>query len=403
MRYPAAFFGGAHVRTIAQRRGMCCLLMLGLAGAAGAQPPAAITPHELNEGWILLFDGATLFGWQAVPAGAWQVSESALHAAPAEKAFLRSTSQFGDFALKLRYLAGPQTDAAVVARLASQSLPPDPSKCYMVRLGTPDRPPEGSLLGRKEARALPARAGWRTLELCFQGGRVGVALDGQQVLDYADPQPVRRGHVAIVCSKGSLKVAEIKLKPLGMKNLFNGKDLSGWKTYPELKTIATVTPEGWLRLQNGKGQLETEGQWSDFTLQLEVFVNGQGLNSGVFFRSIPGEIWNGYESQIHNGYRDGDRTKPVDCGTGGIFRRQNARRVVPDDRQWFWKTIHADGPHMAVWVNGYQVSDWTDTRPPDENPRRGRRLKAGTIILQGHDPKTDLFFRNIRIAELPLP
>lgn len=389
--------------TIRLRIGVSCLLLLGLASAVGAQPSVPITPQELDQGWILLFDGATRFGWQALPDQAWETSEGALRLVPGQKGLLRSTSQFGDFALKLRYLADAQGDAAVVARFTGEHLPPDPTTGYAVRLGPGGGPPEGSLLGRKEARPLPARAGWRSLELALQGGRVIVALDGQQVLDYTDPQPVRRGHVAFACSKGSLTLSEVKLKPLGANSLFNGKDLSGWKTYPDLKSVATVTPEGWLRLQNGKGQLETEGQWADFTLQLEVFVNGQGLNSGVFFRSIPGEIWNGYESQIHNGYRDGDRSKPVDCGTGGIFRRQNARRVVPDDRQWFWKTIHADGPHMAVWVNGYQVSDWTDTRPPDENPRRGLRLKAGTIILQGHDPKTDLFFRNIRIAELPPP
>ncbi len=376
------------------------LLLWGLAGPIWAQPAATIAPQELNEGWILLFDGATLFGWQAVPENAWQVSEGALRPVAGQKALLRSTSQFGDFALRCRYRAGSQTDAAVVAHWVGERVPPDPATCYVVRLGTAGGP-EGSLAGRKAARTLPAPTGWRSLELAVQSGRVTVALDGQQVLDYTDPQSRRRGHVGVVCSQGSLALADVKLKPLGTKSLFNGKDLSGWKTYPELKSVASVTPEGWLHLQNGKGQIETVGQWADFTLQLEIFVNGDGLNSGVFFRSIPGEIWNGYESQIHNGYKGGDRTQPVDCGTGGIFRRQNARRVVADDRTWFWKTIHADGPHMAVWVNGYQVSDWTDTRAPDNNPRRGLRLQAGTIILQGHDPKTDLFFRNIRIAALP--
>ena len=184
-----------------------------------------------------------------------------------------------------------------------------------------------------------------------------------------------------------------------MTGLTNGKDLSGWKVYP--KSTARVTPEGWIHLTGGKGQLESQGQYADYTLQMEVFVNGSGLNSGVFFRSIPGEMWNGYESQIHNGYKNDDRTQPADCGTGGIFRRQNARRVVANDREWFSQTIHADGNHMAVWVNGYQVSDWSDARKPAENPRQGQRLKAGTIILQGHDPTSDFFFRNIRIVELP--
>src|SRR5207249_222175 len=109
----------------------------------------------------------------------------------------------------------------------------------------------------------------------------------------------------------------------------------------------------------------------------------------------------GYESQIQNGFKNGDRTKPSDYGTGGIYRRQPARRVVPNDREWFTNTIVADGPHVAVWVNGYQVSDWTDTRPPAENPREGKRLGPGAIALQGHDATTDFLFRNFRVVALP--
>ena len=130
-------------------------------------------------------------------------------------------------------------------------------------------------------------------------------------------------------------------------------------------------------------------------------MGGAGLNSGIFFRSIPGDPMNGYEAQIHNVFLEGDRTKPKDCGTGGIFRRKNARKVVADDFEWFPMTIHVDDKHMAGWVKGIPVSDWTDNRAPDENPRKGLRLEAGTIIIQGHDPTTDFSFRNLRITELP--
>ncbi len=109
---------------------------------------------------------------------------------------------------------------------------------------------------------------------------------------------------------------------------------------------------------------------------------------------------NGYECQIHNGFKDGDRRKPVDCGTGGIFRRIDARLVVANDLEWFHQTVIADGAHIASWVNGYQVVDWVDDRAPDENPRQGLRLEPGTIMIQGHDPTTDVSFRNIQIAEL---
>jgi hypothetical protein len=137
-------------------------------------------------------------------------------------------------------------------------------------------------------------------------------------------------------------------------------------------------------------------------MQLDCFVDGDGLNSGVFFRSIPGEFANGYESQIHNGVKDNDPTKPVDAGTGAIYRRTVARRVVSKDHEWFTKTIVATGPHIAAWVNGYQVTDWTDDRAPDPNPRKGLRTEPGTISLQAHDPTTNLRFRNLRIVELPV-
>jgi hypothetical protein len=46
------------------------------------------------------------------------------------------------------------------------------------------------------------------------------------------------------------------------------------------------------------------------------------------------------------------------------------------------------------------VSDWTDDRAADLNPRKGSRREAGTFIIQGHDPTTDLTFRKIRAAEM---
>ena len=109
---------------------------------------------------------------------------------------------------------------------------------------------------------------------------------------------------------------------------------------------------------------------------------------------------NGYESQIHNGYKEGDRTQPVDCGTGGIFRRASARLVNANDQEWFTKTIIAAGPHISVWVGGYQVTDWTDERQANKNPRNGLRLEKGTLQIQGHDPTTNLSFRNLRARDL---
>jgi Domain of Unknown Function (DUF1080) len=208
-----------------------------------------------------------------------------------------------------------------------------------------------------------------------------------------------------------------------LKNVFNGKDLTGWREFPGKKSKYNVNEHGELHVKNGPGDLQTEGHWGDFVLQVECLSNGKHLNSGVFFRCRPGEYQNGYEAQIRNQFTPQPtqtytideydpqthkkigshkvRSTAVDYGTGAIYRRQPARKEVSRDHEWFTLTVVAQGNHFATWVNGYQEADWTDNRPPSDNARTGFRRAAGPLSLQGHDATTDLSFRSIRIAELP--
>src|SRR5262249_33295328 len=150
------------------------------------------------------------------------------------------------------------------------------------------------------------------------------------------------------------------------KPLFNGKDLTGWKEYPGQKSKFSVTSDGLLTIKDGKGDLQTEGSWSDFLLQLECRTNGPRLNSGVFFRCRPGEYQNGYEAQIHNGFQEQPKdyvveefdpkthelkekhkvkATAIDYGTGAIYRRVPARRQAAKDQEWFTMTVVAEGRH----------------------------------------------------------
>lgn len=211
------------------------------------------------------------------------------------------------------------------------------------------------------------------------------------------------GPVTLTAEAGKpLIVRQVILRPLQMESIFNGKNLSGWKVHPgeRYKSTFEVSSKGTIEVKDGPGDLQTEGQWSDFILQLECRVNGKHLNSGVFFRCLPDQYQQGYEAQIRNQWEGDDRTKPVDFGTGAIYRRQPARKVVSSDGEWFTMTVLAKGNHLATWVDGYQVVDFSDTRPEAENARQGTKLGKGAISFQGHDPTTDLSFRNIRIATI---
>jgi hypothetical protein len=391
---------------------LCCLLH----PSARAEHDQ-LTTDQIRDGWISLFDGQTLFGWQQVNDVDWHVVDGEIRATQGEVGYLMTTSEFADYALYLEFKAKPDTNSGIFLRTPLQ--PKDPAQdCYELNIAPTDNPyPTGSLVKRHRAKVMaaggtpklraigesvtPWDGKWHSYGVRMIGNTISVQIDGREVSGLHTEDAVARGHIGLQHNSGEIAFRNVRLKPLRTKPLFNGKDLDGWNTNRAEVSEFKVTPAGELRVLNGRGQIESDASFGDFVLQLECFVDGDALNSGVFFRCIPGDFMMGYECQIQNGMQDGDPTKPVDCGTGGFFRRQNARSIIAKDREWFAMTLIADGPHMAAWVNGHQVSDWTDTRKPHDNPRKGLRLEPGTLAIQGHDPTTDLRFRNLKIVELP--
>ena len=375
------------------------------ASAATSAEPVLLSEELLQKGWIQLFDGQSLFGWKKGTDVNWRVEEGAIVADAGEVGVLTTTTQFSDYVLHLEFAAEADTNSGLF--LHTPPRPVDPKvDCYEVNIAPPDNPfPTGSVVGYwKRQVSPPPGVRWRTYTVKVLGDRLEVALDGEPMTRLpanVKLHSLRRGHIGLQFNHGRIAFRNIRLRPLGLVPLFNGKDLTGWNTDRAEKSRFEIADSGELQVLDGRGQIETRRAFGDFVLQLECYVNGQNLNSGIFFRCIPGDFMMGYESQIHNGFVDNDPDQPADCGTGGFFRRQNARRIVAKDFAWFAKTLIVDGPHMAAWINGYQVSDWTDTRAPHENPRKGLRVAPGTLAIQGHDPTTDLRFRNLRIVELP--
>lgn len=367
----------------------------------------------LADGWIQLTGDAEHFGWQATGDSKWEFDESAdvyTNRVDEPFAWLMSNTRWADFEL-IAFFQCETADAnsGIFIRTPLEPNEP-PTNCYEINIANQANPfPMGSIVARQKAK-YSARlkteltsnpTALHTLNIVAKGGQVTVRVDGELVAGYTDPKPIELGRIGLQYNTGKVLFKRVLIRPVGMQAIFNGKDLDGWNTDLAGPAKFAVTDAGELQVSGGSGQAESTGAYGNFVLQYECKVNGDGLNSGVFFRCIPGEKMNGYECQIQNQFEDGDRTKPVDCGTGGIYRRTTARFVNANDHEWFYVTLHAYGPHIAVWVNGIQVTDWTDTREPDPNPRRGLRAEPGTLCIQAHDPTTDLLFRNIRVVELP--
>jgi hypothetical protein len=364
----------------------------------------SLAPQEIAEGWILLFDGQTDFGWAPRGQSKWAVQEGALSYQPGTGGgYLSTTSEFANYQLHAEFWIDDQANSGVFLRCPTAgditSL-----NAYEVNIYDPhDKWPTGSINEVAKATTPQKTTGrWNSYDITAEGDHLLIKLNDQTAVDVHDSKHAR-GTIALqnLKGEGAVRFRNLKLRPLELKSIFNGKDLTAWSVIPGHKSVFSVTPEGWLNVKNGNGDLQSEGEYGDFVFQLDVISNGAHLNSGVFFRAIKGQFWSGYEAQIRNQWQGEDRTKPVDYGTGAIYNRQAARRVVSSDHQWFTMTIVAAGPHLATWVDGLQVTDFTDTRAPAESARQGYRAKAGVVTLQGHDPTTDLSFRNLRIAELP--
>lgn len=367
--------------------------------------PELLSAEEIAEGWISLFDGYSMMGWDPELRANWSIEDGVLTSTADQKAsILVTTAPWTDYELELDYRLDDGGNSGIFLRTAP--VPNDPAKnCYELNLcDTHESFKTGSLVTRAQPIAeVKGDGGWHHVRVSCEGNWIQAWLDDVHMTDFRDKSdaPLLSGRIGLQKNVGKIEFRNVKLLPLSMKNLFDGKSLAGWDVVPGGKSTFAVE-DGTIHVTNGAGFLETEGTYGDFVLQADFRSNGDGLNSGIFFRAMKGTAENpsgGYEFQLHSGIKNNDPRDPVDSGTGAIFRRVKARRVMSHDREWNTITLNASGDHFATWVNGLQVADWTDDRAPNENPRRGKRLDAGHLSLQGHDPTTDLNFRNLKIAE----
>jgi hypothetical protein len=197
------------------------------------------------------------------------------------------------------------------------------------------------------------------------------------------------------------------LQDVKWRQLFNGKDLTGWQQVGPGKF---VVEEGLLKTVGGMGMiLYPAEKFSNVILRVVYKVKDNDCNSGVFIRipEKPADEWvavnKGYEVQIDNGTRHvgGD----YHC-TGVLYSLTKAMSH-PQKKPGEWNTmeITLDGQRTIVNVNGEKVTDFKegDPVPPKTRsfePERGPRPESGYIGLQNHDSLSIVYFREVAVRPL---
>jgi hypothetical protein len=180
--------------------------------------------------------------------------------------------------------------------------------------------------------------------------------------------------------------------------MFNGKDLTGWKTTGnwvlEDGNILTLKPRegesGWQRYDD---YIFTTRKYKDFVIDLEFKFQPKG-NSGVFLRvdDPKSPVDTGFEVQILDTHGK-EEFGHHDCG--GVIRTVGpTKMMVKPAGEWNSYHITLVDSQLTVVLNGEQIVD-IDISKTDLKDRP----MEGYIGFQ--DEGKPIWYRNVRIKELP--
>ncbi len=183
----------------------------------------------------------------------------------------------------------------------------------------------------------------------------------------------------------------------GFVSLMDGKSFAGWK-------LAQENPGTW-KVEDGafvahgeRCHLFYEGDgkpFKNFHLKVEVMTE-PNANGGIYFHTkYQAAEWPraGFECQVNNTHADWKKT-------GSLYDLVNLAQSPAQDNKWWTQEIIVEGGTVKLFIDGKRIFEYTE--PPGAQPGKvfEHKLGEGTFALQGHDPKSVVRYRNIRVKRL---
>ncbi len=202
---------------------------------------------------------------------------------------------------------------------------------------------------------------------------------------------------AVVVVAGCQSFDHMYAKVTGWHSLFDGKTLEGWKASENEGTFSVEN--GMIVVHGARSHLFYTGPvngatFKNFEFKAQVMTT-EGSNSGIYFHTEYQETgWpdKGYECQVNTTHTDRKKT-------GGLYGVQDVMDDAPSkDNEWFDYYIKVKDKHIIIKIDGKTTVDWTE---PDDWEMGGRKISSGTFALQGHDPKSLVYYKNILVKPLP--
>lgn len=179
-------------------------------------------------------------------------------------------------------------------------------------------------------------------------------------------------------------------------SLFDGKTLNNWKASENPETFSVE--DGLIVAHGDRAHLFYEGpaqnhNFTNFEFKAEVKTT-EGSNSGIYFHTeYQDEGWpaKGYEVQVNNTHDDPRKT-------ASLYAVEDVMNKSPvEDDEWFRMYIKVQDDVITIKVDGETMVEYTE---PADVDREGRVLDSGTFALQGHDPGSKVYYKNIKVRPL---
>ena len=184
----------------------------------------------------------------------------------------------------------------------------------------------------------------------------------------------------------------------GWVSIFDGKTLNGWKAAENPATFSVQ--DGAIVVFGPRAHLFYDGPvnnhaFKNFEWKAQVKTM-PGANSGMFIHTTyqdKGWPSKGYEIQVNQTHTDWRKT-------GSVYALQDVKETFVKDEEWYTEQISVQGKKVTIRVNDKVINEYME---PDSISQgtSGKKLSMGTIALQGHDPKSKIFFKDIMVRVLP--
>lgn len=408
---------------------LATLRTLALAGLLGF----LVSPTLAEDGFVPLFDGKSLDGWERRGGVAeYHVEDGTIVGTTVlgtPNTFLTTEKTYGDFILELEFRVDPALNSGVQIRSQVREEERRGKKMervfgYQVEIDPSPRAWSGGiydearrgwlndLKGREAARKAFRQNEWNHYRIHCLGDRIQTWINGVPAADLVDSMTLE-GYIALqvhsfnprrvrernpdldVPDRAQVRWRNIRLKDLGRhvwKPLFDGKTLSGWTAHGggEWKVVDGVIRGFNREDQKEHGHLFLDQPVKDFTARMKYrAVSG---NSGFYFRTEKKEGAvgiQGFQAEI-------DATKDA----GGLYETRGRAWVSkPTEAQvkkyfkpgeWNEMTVSAHGRRIVVHVNGQKSAELRD------DPGR----LEGLIALQLHGGQDmEVLFRDLEILQ----